>query len=84
MTPLTNVVENLGKLSKNFTKQDHIVIVGGPGNSLDSNYNYAGQKDINFIAKKTTSTDVGFVNLLQRHVKPWMNRRVRSMNLRLD
>jgi hypothetical protein len=51
--------------------------VGGPGNSLDRNY-------INFIAKRTANTNVGFVNLLQRHHKPWMNGRVRSMNLQLD
>jgi hypothetical protein len=38
---LTNDVEDLGKLGKNFTKQDHIVIVGGPGNSLDRIYNYS-------------------------------------------
>jgi hypothetical protein len=35
--PLTNVIEDLGKLSKNFTKQDHSVIMGGPGNRLDRN-----------------------------------------------
>jgi hypothetical protein len=27
---------------------------------------------------------VGFVNLLRRYDKPWMNRKVRSVNLRLD
>jgi hypothetical protein len=62
----------LGKLGKNSTKQDHIVIVGGPGNSLDRNYNYSVQKDINFIVERTASTNVGFVNLFQRHDKPWM------------
>jgi hypothetical protein len=35
--PLANVVEDLGKLGKDLTKQDHIVVVGGPGNSLDRN-----------------------------------------------
>jgi hypothetical protein len=28
--PLSSVVEDFVKLGKNFTKQDHIVIVGGP------------------------------------------------------
>jgi hypothetical protein len=79
--PLTNVVENSTKLGKNFTKQDHIVIVGGPENSLDRNYNYSREKDINFTADRTANTNMGFVNLLQGHDKPWMNRRIGSMNL---
>jgi hypothetical protein len=51
-------------------------MVGGRGNSLDRNYNYSTEKDIN--------TNVGFVKLFQRHDRPWMNKRVGSMNLRLD
>jgi hypothetical protein len=39
---LAKVVEDLGKLGKDLTKQDHIIIVGGPGNSLDRYY-YCGQ-----------------------------------------
>jgi hypothetical protein len=38
--PLANVAEDLRKLVKDFTKQDHIVIVGGSGNSLDRNSHY--------------------------------------------
>ena len=30
-----NVAEDLGKLGNDFTKRDHTIIVGGPGNSLD-------------------------------------------------
>jgi hypothetical protein len=60
----------LGKLGKNFTKKDHTLIVGGPGNSLDRNYNYSTDKDIDFIAERTANTNVGFVNLFQRHDKP--------------
>jgi hypothetical protein len=62
----------------------HIVVVGGPGNSLGRNYNYSVEKDINYIAERTTNRNVDFVNPFQRHDKPWMNGRVRSMNLRLD
>jgi hypothetical protein len=58
--------------------------VGGPGNSLDRNYHYSVEDDLNFIAKRTSNTEVGFVNLFQRHDDPRMNGRVRSMNLRLD
>jgi hypothetical protein len=82
-TLLGNVVEDLGKLLKDLTKQDHIVVVGGPGNSLDRNYNYSIE-DIHYIAERTTNTNVEIVNLFQRHDRPWMNGRVRSMNLRLD
>jgi hypothetical protein len=58
--------------------------VGGPGNSLDRNYHYSIQNDLNFIAVRTSNTDVGFMNFFERHIKPWMNERVRSMNLWLD
>jgi hypothetical protein len=53
---------------RNLTKQDHIVIAGGPGNNLHINYNhYSIGKDLNFISKRTGSTNVGFVNLFSRH-----------------
>jgi hypothetical protein len=58
--------------------------VEGPGNSLDRHYHYAIEKDLNFIAEGTMKTNVGFVNLLKRHDKPWMDGRVRRVNLRLD
>jgi hypothetical protein len=34
--------------------------------------------------QRTANTNVGFVNLFKRHNKPWMNGKVRSVNLRLD
>jgi hypothetical protein len=68
--PLANTIEDLGKLGKNITKMDHTVIVGGPGNSLNRNYNYSIEKDINFIAERTANTNTGFVNLFQRHDNP--------------
>jgi hypothetical protein len=78
------VVEDLANLGKDLTKEDHIVFVGGPGNSLERNYHYSIEKDLNFIARRTDHTNVRFVNLLRRYDKPWMNRKVRSVNLRLD
>jgi hypothetical protein len=39
--PLENVIEDLANLGKDLTKEDHIVIVGGPGNSLERNYHYS-------------------------------------------
>jgi len=38
---LENVIEDLANLGKDLTKEDHIVIVGGPGNSLERNYHYS-------------------------------------------
>jgi hypothetical protein len=45
---------------------------------------YIIEKDINYIAERTTNTNVEFVNLFQRHDNPWMNGGGRSMNLQLD
>jgi hypothetical protein len=56
--PLAKVVEDLGKLVKGLSKQDHIVIVGGPGNSLDRHYHYAIEKDLNFI--EVNENECGF------------------------
>jgi hypothetical protein len=56
--------------------------VGGTGDSLDINQYYAMDKHLSFIAERTSNTNVGFV--LRKYVKPWMNRKFRSVNLRLD
>jgi len=82
--PLAKVAEDVRKLSKGLTKQNHIVIVGGAGNSLDMNQYYSVDKGVNFNAERTSNTNVGFVNLLRRYHKLWMNRRIRSVNLQLD
>jgi hypothetical protein len=82
--PLPKFVESLGKLGKDFSKEDHIVILGGPGNSLDRNYHYLIEEDVNSITERTSNTNVGFVNLFKRHDKPWMNGKVRSVNLWRD
>jgi hypothetical protein len=81
---LGNVVGELKELSKDFTKEDHVIIVGGPGNSLDRDLNYKIENDINSIAKNSTHTNVGFVGLLERHDRPHMNKWVRSVNIRLE
>jgi len=60
--PLANVVEDLRKIGNNLTKRDHIKM-GGPGNSLDRNYQDSIVKDINFIAEKSNKRNVGFLNL---------------------
>lgn len=71
-------------LGKDLTKQDHIVIVGWPGNSLDINCNhYSIEMDLTFTSQRTGNTNVGFVNLFSRHSKSWMNREM-SVNVQLD
>jgi hypothetical protein len=64
--PLENVVEDLANLGKDLTKKDHIVIVGGPGHSLEGNYHYSIETGLNFIARRTDHTNVRFVGLLRR------------------
>jgi hypothetical protein len=58
--------------------------VGGAGKSLDINQDCSLDKYLNFIAQRTSYTNVGFVNLLRRYEKPWMNGRIRSLNVQLD
>jgi hypothetical protein len=58
-------VEDIGKLGKRLAKQDHIIIVGGPGSSLERNYHDAIENYLNFIAERTSCTGVGFVDLLR-------------------
>jgi hypothetical protein len=58
--------------------------VGRDRNSLDINQYYSINKDLNFTAERTSNTNAGYVNLLRRYDKPWMNRRDRSVNLQLD
>jgi len=81
---LSNVTGDIENLCKGLNKEDQVVIVGGPGNSLDRNLNYQIEKDISDIAQKTSHTNVKFVGLLWRHDKPWINRWVRDVNLRLE
>jgi hypothetical protein len=80
-SPLKNVVEDARKLGTDLTKKDHIAIVGGAGNSLRINQDYSIDIYPNFIAERTSNTNVGFV---RRYDKLWMNRRVRSVNHQLD
>jgi hypothetical protein len=61
---LSNVTEDIGNLCKGLNKDDQVVIVGGPENSLDRNLSYQIEKYISDIAQKTSSTNVKFVGLL--------------------
>lgn len=81
---LSHVAGNVRDFAKDLNKEDHVVIVGGPGNSLDRNLNYTIEMDMDHIAKASSHTNVSFVNLFWRYDKPWINRRVRAVNQRLD
>jgi hypothetical protein len=52
--PLAKVADIIGKIPKRIIKQDHINIVGGPGNSLDRLYHYSIENDLNFISLYAT------------------------------
>jgi hypothetical protein len=81
---VANAIVNLRKLGNDLTKRDHIIIVAGPRNSLDRNYRYSFEKDISFTAERSNNTNVRSEILFWRHDKAWINRKVRSVNLRLD
>jgi len=59
LTPLSDVIEDMGKFAEHLTKWD-IIIVEGPGNSLDGNYYYSVTMDVNFLAEgeKTSMSDL--------------------------
>jgi hypothetical protein len=52
---LRNVAKDLKALSKDMTKDDHVIIVGGPGNSLDLERNYQIEKDLLAFSSVMTS-----------------------------
>jgi hypothetical protein len=79
--PHAKLVMDIGNIYKGLTKQDHIIIVGGPGNSLDRNYPYSIENFLNFIAEGTSNTSVGYVNRFENNDKIWIGGRVSSMNL---
>ena len=62
---LSHVIEDLGSLCKDFTKEDNVVIVGGPGNSLDRDGAYDIGGDLDKIASLTHGTNVHFVKLFR-------------------
>jgi hypothetical protein len=64
-TPLAKVVD-IGKLGKGLAKQDHTIVVGGPGNSLERNYHYSFENGLGFNAERTSNTNGGFVNIFER------------------
>jgi hypothetical protein len=55
---VTSIFKPNADLSKDLTKEDKVVIVGGPGNSLDRNLNYQIEKNISDISQKTSRTNV--------------------------
>jgi len=73
----------LRKLGRFYQARSYCYI-GTARNSLDRNYNYQIEKDINSIARRKCNTNVGFINLFERHEKPWVNAKLRTVNLLLD
>jgi hypothetical protein len=81
---LVSIVGELKAPSKDLTKDDHVTVVRGPGNSLDRDLNYNIENDMDNIAKNSIHTNVGFVGLLGHHDRPHMSKWVRSANMRLE
>lgn len=81
---LGQVTEDIGSLCKDFTMEDTVVIVGGPGNSIDRNCEYSIECDLVKISSATKHTSVGFVSVLSRHDRPHLNSSVRRVNLELE
>jgi hypothetical protein len=77
-----HVVGELRALSKDFTKDVHMITVRGPGNRFDRDLNYRIEDNIDNIAKNSIYTNIGFVSLPKRHDRPHMSKWVRSVNLR--
>jgi hypothetical protein len=82
-TPVTKVVGDLGKPVEDMIKQVHNVIVRGPESSLDRNYHYLIEEDVNSIAERTTNINVGSVGHFKEHDEHWMNGRPSCVNLNL-
>lgn len=81
---LSQVTESLGKLCQDFDKEDQVLIVGGAGNSLAKDRNYDIRGDLDAIGVATAHTSVGFVEVLQRHDRPWVNTAVSRVNTELS
>jgi hypothetical protein len=62
-------VVDLTTLSKDLTK-DNVIIVGGPGNSLERDLNYQIEKDLDNTAKNSSHTNVVSAGILGRHDRP--------------
>jgi hypothetical protein len=65
-----NVLDDLKAPSNDMTKNDHALIVEGPGNSLDRDQNYEIEEDLNSIPNTSINLKVAFVGLLERHDIP--------------
>jgi hypothetical protein len=76
-------VMDLGALIKDLTKEDNAVIVDGPGNSYESDFNYQTEIDLDNTIKNSYHANVGFLGFLG-HDRPHMNRWVMSVNMRLE
>jgi hypothetical protein len=81
---LGNVVGELKALTKDLTKDDHVIIVGEPGNSLDRDLNCKIENDMDNTAKNSIHTNVGFIGLLDHHDRPHISKWVGNANMKLE
>jgi hypothetical protein len=76
--------EDSGKSGNELTKREHIIIIGGSGKCFYTNFHYCIEKDISSIAESSNDMSVGFVKLFWRRDKLWINKKVKSVNFKLD
>ena len=77
---LGDVVKDFEGLTKGFSKEDHVVVIGGSGNSLDRDPNYTIGQDLENISKASKHTNVNFIELFLRYDKPSLQSKIRAVN----
>lgn len=80
---LRDVISGIKELSKGFSKDDHIVIVGGGGNSLDRDPSFDIEQDLRSISSSSSHTNINFVELFHRYDKPSLRDKVKAVNDKL-
>lgn len=81
---LSQVIEDVGPLCNGFTKQNHVMVVGGAGSSIDRDQGYNIECDLVKIACATNHTNVGFVPAFMWYDQLQLNSSVRRVNMELD
>ncbi|XP_049842200.1 uncharacterized protein LOC126292312 [Schistocerca gregaria] len=81
---LSQVIEDIGPLCRDFDKNDEVIVIGGAGNSLAKDRNYDIKSDLDKIGAATGCTNVGFVEVLQRYDQPSVNPSVWRVNRELS
>lgn len=80
---LKDVVSGIKGLTKGYSKDDQVVIIGGGGNSIDRDPSYSIEADLDSISENSKHTNVNFVELFHRYDKPSLRSMVKAVNDKL-